>query len=280
VGGACGGVVGLAKSFIEVQAGEIQKTAAAGVACARVSEMNKGNYGNALCQGAPGGQNTGEYIKVKIKEIIFGLFWWVESTEAKVLPAEAQVTKLTSAKATLKTKILGAEVKFTTSTAPELVGVKLNGEGKLANGAQVKFKGLTTEINGKVSAACKPPETVTSNKLKGGLLSHEEGVYVQLTPETGTTLATLQLGELCSLGEKVPLITNKEGKTVTLTDPLGIGKELKEHEVIEFPSLTELWAISATAEHKATLEGGAAVGLTGAHAGFKWNGKTGDFELE
>jgi hypothetical protein len=217
------------------------------------------------------------------------VFWLVEGKDAKGLPAEAQITKLTSAKVTLKTKIGGAEVKFNTSTAPELVGVKLAGEGKLTTGGQVKFKGVTTEINGKASAACTPLGTkgndttlgtITTKKLKGGLVEHEEDVATQLSPETGTVLGTLFFGEVCALPAEVPLITKKEGKGLVLKDPIGIAGELKEHEFAELASLTELWAISETAEHKAIVEGSAAVGLTGAHSGLKWSGLPSELELE
>lgn len=249
-----------------------------GIACAQVTENMTGNYTTPNCadgtQVVPG---NGQFIKIQVGEGWFGR-WWVASLGASALPAGIQVTKLTTATATLKAKVAGATVEITTSTAPELTGLKLEGEGKIAAGT-VKFKGLTTKINGSVSAPCTPSGTVTSNKLKGGFVSHEGSLYVQLTPESGSTLVTIPLGEECSIGEEIPVITKKEGKGLVLSDPLGIANELKEHEATALAALTELWMLSETAEHKATVEGKAAVGLTGEDSGLTWKGAFSEFEI-
>jgi hypothetical protein len=288
VGGNCVNKLAVGtKTFINV----INKGTwiANGIACAQVSEVNTGNYGVANCAGAAGAAGCCQYIKINVNEGLFGWRWWVASADAATLPSGIQVTKLTTAKATLKTKIGGAEVKFTTSTAPELVGVKLEGEGKLTTGGQVKFTGLTTELSGKASAPCTPLGTagndstlgsITSNKTKGNLVSHGGDGVVQVLPETANTFGKLFFGEECSLPEEVPLITkSKEAKGLVLKDPLGIGSELKEHEIAELAALTELWVISETVEHKATVEGKAAVGLTGAHSGLAWRGAPNEFEV-
>jgi hypothetical protein len=278
------GTVGAEKYILVLDRGILVNSTEA---CAEVSETHKGNYANSRCTTsvAPG---SGAFIAIVIKTNAFGR-WWVEGKDTKELTAETQVTKLTTAKATLKAKVAGAEIKFTTSTAPELVGTKLTGEGGLASGATVKFKGVTTELNGKASSVCAPLATagndgtlgmITTNKLSGGLVLHEGGGVVQLQPETGTVMATLFFGAECSLPEKVNVITKEEtGKGLVLTDPLGFGKETTEHEVVELSALTQLWLISETSEHKATLEGGAAVGLSGSHKGLKWKGKPAEFEV-
>ena len=176
--GSCNtpGTVGTKKYIIVLNRG---RYLAVGEACAEVTETHKGDYANPCTTGvAPG---AGAFIKIKIKAGWFGS-WSVEGKDAKELSAGAQITKLTTAKATLKTKIAGVEVKFNTSTAPELIGVKLAGEGKLAAGGTVKFKGITTELNGKASAVCTPLETagndatlgtITSSKGSGGIVFHE-----------------------------------------------------------------------------------------------------------
>jgi hypothetical protein len=256
-------------------------------ACAEVTETHKGNYANSTCT-ANVAAGSGAFVKIQISTGFFG-GWSVEGKDTKELSAGAQITKLTSAKATLKTKIGGAEVKFTTSSAPELSGIKLAGEGKLSAGGTVKFKGVTTELNGKASAVCTPLGTagndttlgsITSQKLSGALVLHEGGGVTQLLPETGTVLGTLFFGGECALPKEVPLITKKEtGKGLVLTDPLGISKELVEHEATQLSALTELWAISETEEHKATLEGSAAIGLTSPHSGLKWKGKATEFSV-
>lgn len=285
--GSCNtpGTVGTKKYIIVLSRG---RYLAVGEACAEVTETHKGNYANSFCTTgvAPG---AGAFVKIKIKAGWFGA-WSVEGKDAKELSAGAQITKLTTAKATLKTKIAGVEVKLNTSTAPEFVGIKLSGEGKLAAGGTVKFTGITTELNGKASAACTPLGTagndstlgtITSSKGSGGIVFHEGAGVTQFLPETGTTLATLFFGEECSLPEKVALITKSEtGKGLALTDPLGLGKELVEHEIAELSALTELWVISETAEHKVTLEGKAAVGLTSPHNGLKWKGTPDEVEVE
>ena len=256
-------------------------------ACAEVAEPLTGNFGNSDCStGVMLG--TGAFVKIKVKTNWLGS-WSVESLDAKELPAGVQITKLTSDKAKLKAKIAGAEVKFTTSTSPALAGIKLAGEDALTVGT-VKFKGVTTELNGKVSSVCTPLGeagkdaslgTITTAKMKGHLVSHEGGGAIQLLPETGNVLGTLYFGEECSLPEEVSVMTKKEtGKGLVLTDPLGIEEELTEHEITELSALTELWLISESAEHKATIEGKAAVGLTSSHSGLKWSGTPDEIEVE
>jgi hypothetical protein len=257
------------------------------VACAEVTETQKGNFANSDCS-TPVTAGTGAFVKIKVTTNFFGR-WSVESQDAKELSAGVEITKLTSAKATLKSKIAGTEVKFTTSTAPELSGIKLEGEDKLTTGGTVNFKGVTTELNGKASAACTPLGekgkeaslgTITSKKTKGGLRSYEESAATQVLPETGNVFATLFFGKECSLPEEVSVITKKEtGEGLVLTDPLGIGKELTEHEITELAALTELWLISETAEHKATIEGEAAVDLSGSHNGLEWSGTPDELEV-
>jgi hypothetical protein len=257
-------------------------------ACAQTTEPLKGNYTDPHCITATG-LGMGSFARILISTNFFG--WWsVEGKDAKELPAGVQITKLTTAKATLKSKILGAEVKFTTSTTPELVGVKLEGEDKLSAGSTVRFKGITTEINGKASAACTPmgekgkessKGTITTKKLSGELDPYEGSGVTELLPESGSVLATFYFGETCSLPEEVSLITKKEtGNGLVLTDPLGIGKELVTHEVTELAALTELWLINEKEEHKVTLEGSAAVALSGTHSGLAWKGTPTEYEVE
>ena len=257
------------------------------VACAEVAEALTGNFSDPDCTTNVGAGN-GSFVKIKVAPGNFRR-WWVAGKDAKELPAAVQITKLTSAKATLKSKIGGAEVKFTTSSAPELIGFKLEAEGKLTAGGAVKFTGVTTELNGKTSSVCTPLGTVgndatlgiiTSVKGKGDLVLYEGSAGTEMLPIMENVIARLSFGEECSLPAEVPVITKKEtGKALVLTDPLGIGNELAEHEITELSALTELWVISETAEHKATVEGKAAVGLTGAHIGLKWKGTPDEIEV-
>jgi hypothetical protein len=81
------------------------------------------------------------------------------------------------------------------------------------------------------------------------------------------TLATIEMSEECAIGTKVPLI----GK-FTVKDCEGLSlKNLFEH-LIEVGPLTELWTISKTAEHVATLLGSAWAFLYGAHLNKQFSG--------
>jgi hypothetical protein len=226
----------------------------------------------------------------------------VTGSEAASLKAEVQIKELLKIKAEeaeptaiLLTKIAGAKVWFLTHKVPQLsTGVKLEGEGKLTTGGKVTFTGVTTDLNEKASAVCTPLGTagndatlgtITSKEGKGELVLHEfknakgetvkEGV-TQIKPVTGNVFATLFFGEECSLPAEVPVITKKtEGKGLVLKEPLGkLGTEELTHEITE-NSLTELWTISETEEHKATIDGTAVVNLVGAHVGKIWKGTPG-----
>jgi hypothetical protein len=231
----------------------------------------------------------------------------VTGSESTSLKAEVKISSLLKTKkeeeektsnglATLLTKIAGAKVWFLTRNNPELVGVKLEGEGKLTTGGKVKFTGLATDLNEKSSPVCTPygvpvtkeekeKGTVTSKEGKGELVLHEfknekgetkkEGV-TKILPKEGNVFAVLYFGEECSLPAEVPVITKKEGgKGLVLKEPKGtLNTEEETHEITE-NSLTELWTISETEEHKATVDGTAVVALAGAHAGLKWKGTPG-----
>lgn len=252
---------------------------ATGIACAKVSEASTGNYNDSLCtESVTAGK--GSYIKIKIGSETIGK-WTVNGKDAKELSAGLRIKKITSAKLTLKTKIAGSEVKLNTTQAPELIGVNLSGEGKFTTGGRAKVTGVTTELNNKASPACTLLGTpgndstlgvFTTNKVKAELALHESTGVIEVKPETGNTFGFFFFGEECALPEEVPMITKTNGMGWVLSDPLGIGNELVEHEFTELPALTELWVISATAEHRKDIEGSLAVDLTGAHAGLKWKG--------
>jgi len=226
-----------------------------------------------------------------------GAKWTVAGTDAGTLKAELKLTELLKIKAeeaeptvALLTKIAGAKVWFLTHKTPELIGIKLEGEGKLTTGGKVKFIGVTTDLNEKSSVVCTPLGTlnkdetlgtITSKEGKGELVLHTTGTgskegVTQILPKEGNVFATLFFGEECSLPAEVPVITKKEGgKGLVLKEPKGVlGTEQATHEITE-NSLTELWTISETEEHKATIDGTAVVGLTGTDLGLSWKGTPG-----
>ena len=92
-----------------------------------------------------------------------------------------------------------------------------------------------TKLNGTLTKACEPlsegidPGVIKTNLLKGVLLEHEKTLIVQFEPTSGTTLANMELGEACSLGESVAVV----GK-MTLKDS-AISTEAVEHLASEGP---------------------------------------------
>jgi hypothetical protein len=95
---------------------------------------------------------------------------------------------------------------------------------------------------------------------------------VKILPDSGTELATIKTGPAvkneCPIGTSVPVIGSlalKDCENLALT-------HLKEHLVEAFTPLTELWTISKTTEHKATLLGSAWAFLGEEHKGLQWAG--------
>jgi hypothetical protein len=176
---------------------------------------------------------------------------WVLHTEVSKIKVLFECKKIEAAKAVLKT------------------------EGRVGEGAKLRYSECITKLNGSTSAPCEPN---AGGKEKGVILSnalHGLVVLVELAggvkddaikvlPDTGETFATLEFGELCGIGEKIPIIGKgliQDSENLLLT---GLVKHL-----LSFSSSSELWVVSKTAEHVATLLGGAWVFLTGAHEGLR-----------
>ncbi|MGH2975454.1 MAG: hypothetical protein ACRDLL_11390 [Solirubrobacterales bacterium] len=201
-----------------------------------------------------------------------GAQWAVGDYDAKETPASVQANKLEKG-ITLLTTVLKSSVEFSCSNI-ELINVELIGEGKLKEGGKAKFTGCLTKIKGVESKACVPHSkgqaagTVESLETKGEIVLHEKAGITKLEPKSGETLVTLEMGEECPFGEKIPIL----GK-LTLKDP-ELTTLLVQHLIVQGP-LTELWVISKTAEHVATVDGEAKVKLSGAHEGAEWCGAPG-----
>lgn len=166
--------------------------------------------------------------------------------------------------------------KFTVEKA------KLIAEGSISEGSVV-FEGCTTKLNGVANANCVPHTTgrgagvVATEPATGLIKLHPltvEGKEVKdetvliLPVNAEMRFATLLMSEACPIGEKVPIfgefsIKDCEGKFL---------EHLVKHLIEEFAPLTELWAISNTAEHKATIDGSAWAFLAGEHSGLKFAG--------
>jgi len=178
---------------------------------------------------------------------------------------------------TLTSKIAGVSVVFT-CTELELTGAKSEANGTISKGAKVIFTGCTTKLNGATSAACEP----VSGGKKGVVVTKPGHALIRLDilkgppevkhdvievlPDEGEIFATIEMGEECSIGEKVNVI----GPRVQYRD---CENEFLVHKVEHLVEilLQELWVISKTAEHVATLGGSFMLYLGGEHLNLKWS---------
>ena len=194
-----------------------------------------------------------------------------------LLPALAAALESTS---TLLTKIIGKKVEINCKKI-ELVGAHLvEPLGKLL-GKAIFSECPALIIDGVKTAACTPKEEKIATTTVVGLIKlHKVGEVteqvVELTPEVGETFATVILSEACAIGEEIPI----KGK-VFLRDCLKQFLKDQVVHLVEFGTstlgegateLSVLYAISNTAEHKATIHGSANVFLTGSHLNMTWAG--------
>jgi hypothetical protein len=203
----------------------------------------------------------------------------------------ASVNLKTDTEAFLHTNILGLEVLFLCSKI-ETLNAKLQEEGIIGNtvvtnettklkegrGSQVKYSGCKTALNGKESKECIPTDpvggegTIISNLGHALLKLHEGSDIVKILPDVGETLAVIHTGppvkNECPIGMSVPVIGS-----LALDDCKGGGRtHFVEHLVERFATLTQMWVISKTVQHIATLLGSAWARLTGEHEGLLWGG--------
>jgi hypothetical protein len=188
----------------------------------------------------------------------------------------------------LHTKIAGIAVLFECKKTAA-VGAVLKGEGKIARGAKVEFSECITKLNGVTNAACEPNAggtkkgviitaaghalielfklTVEGKEVKDDIVRIlPDGIIKEGKEEPAKTFATIEMSELCAIGEKVPVIgkaTLKDCENLALT-------HLVKHLTETGPG-TELWTISETAEHVATILGSAWASLGGAGVGLQWS---------
>jgi hypothetical protein len=182
----------------------------------------------------------------------------------------------------LHTKILGVAVLFL-CTELKAVNAVLKANGSIGEGGKVLFSGCTTDLNNVPNAACTPNDItdglgfIVTQNLHSLLVLHElaGGVkddLLKLLPDKvggveSNVFAYIEMGEKCPIGKKVPVI----GK-LTLKDCEGLALTHLVKHLVEPGPLTELWTISETPEHVATLLGSAWGFLTGAHEGLKFSG--------
>jgi hypothetical protein len=210
---------------------------------------------------------------------------WLILTKAGVLKTGAELNALVNGKTDKTGILLTTILKIKTEISCPKFNIekaKLIKEGTISEGSVI-FEECTTKLNGVANANCVPKTTgraagtVATEPATGLIKLHPlivEGKEVKdetvliLPINAEMRFVTLLLSEACPIGEKVPIsgefsIKDCEGKFLT---------HLVEHLVEEFAPLTELWVITNTAEHKATIDGSAWAFLAGEHAGLKFGG--------
>jgi hypothetical protein len=173
----------------------------------------------------------------------------------------------------LHSKIAGITVLFECEEI-EAKGAALKSQGRVAEKAEIVFSKCRTKLNGATSAPCEPKANGTEKgviRTKPGhalIVLHElaGGVkddLVRILPDNvggvpSETFATIEMSAECAIGTKVPVIgkaTLKDCENLALT-------HLVKH-LAETGPLTELWTISKTAEHVATILGSGWATLSG-----------------
>jgi hypothetical protein len=187
--------------------------------------------------------------------------------------------------AVLHTKVLGGTSLLYECKAVSVIGGKLKAELNkekvlVSNGevlGELTFTGCEAFLGGALSKNCNPVgETIKTKKIKAFMLLHKlpENAKKEIItdkilvaePEEGTTFATVESTELCSIGSKVPI-----GGKFAIQDPAPTTQSVN-HLISEFPALTHLFVISDTVEHAANILGSAEAFLLAPHLGLKWAG--------
>jgi hypothetical protein len=223
-----------------------------------------------------------------------GAVWLILDAEKKVKTGaelHAEISLTLESPAVLHSEILKIKTLFLCTTIKAenallqeqgIIGSTVTtGELKEGRGSQIKFSGCTTDLNGNEAAECVPTDPVGGKgtivtKLGHALAKlHElkvDGVKddtFEILPDTGlgTTFATIVLPAGCPIGTSVPVIGSlslKDCENLALV-------HMEKHLVEPFAALTELFTISKTAEHAATLLGSAWALLVGLHKDFLWS---------
>lgn len=172
----------------------------------------------------------------------------------------------------------GTHVEILCTGAEFDEGGLLGPEGKILLG-RLKFTGCVTLLNGVVSKNCEPQ----SEKIKGLILTKKgdgllvlhklepsgvlDAMILLLPTDENTKLVEIELGELCSIGETVPV----EGHL----DLFECKNELKVHKVTHlFEEVSTLRLLKALGQ-PAQVNGSINVSLGLTHKGFEWAGLPG-----
>jgi hypothetical protein len=161
-------------------------------------------------------------------------------------------------------------------TEAELVGIKLLANGSTTNG-KIRFKKCITKLNGVISKNCEPHsegapsgvvETTAASALIVLHLTTPEGSVVPILlmkPAEGETMATMIMGELCSIGELLTVKGELRLKDCANTLPTEQVAHLFEEGPLN--KLTTLGQLT-------TMDGSMTIELSGVHKGLKWAGSS------
>lgn len=201
-----------------------------------------------------------------------GSNWLILMSNGEVLTGSqlnASIGAETDKTAILLTQILKLKVE-TSCSAFEVRGAELIGEGTISQGRLV-LSGCITKINGVANVNCtphsagEPAGTVATNNVTGLI---KGGTILILPINEGMRFFTWEMPETCPVGEKVSFFGE-----ISLKDcEEKFSTHLAKHLVEEYAPSTAMWAINETAEHRVTIDGGAWIFLTGAHAGLAFAG--------
>ncbi len=138
--------------------------------------------------------------------------------------------------------------------------------GKISSSTKARFTGCSVFLNGKKSTPCEPRTggekgAITTASLGGSLGLNLGEDVVTIQPTFGTTIANVELGEECAIGETVPI------QGAIRAEDTSIETEAVTHQFKQnfFSSLTALGK-------PATLDGSVSVFLIFSHGGLKWSG--------
>jgi hypothetical protein len=160
----------------------------------------------------------------------------------------------------------GTKVAISCKTISTSTPIKLREGGKSTEGS-LKFTGCITKLNGVTSAGCEPRTGAEKGVIKSKLILllivlHEGAPAVLEEPEVGQEMASIELGELCAIGETIPL----KGHALWKDCENKFTTHLVTH--LWSPLLVTYEAVGVPA----SLDGSVFVKLAGAHEGLRWAG--------
>jgi hypothetical protein len=172
---------------------------------------------------------------------------------------------------TILTKIFGLGTKVL-CTGGQLIGAKLEEEGKISSGTTLKLTECIANIGeGGTGTVCTPYDgteagVILSKKLNGLLVLHEGSGVLRLEPvEKKGSIINIEFNKECGLTE-IPI-----GGILVLKDK-ELGTELVTHLFSQGP-LTKLWAVNES--NTTTIDGSMLLRLGGEHLGLRWSGTPG-----